>query len=383
MERREVNAKATGEFLAALRKSKGYTQVEVAELLGVTNKTVSKWERGDGLPEISMLPVLAEVYEITADELLAGKRLEKETVEKKELGRQWRYCYEQAEYRLTNLCLIAAAVFLGGFFLVKVLKKYLFGSELSIAAAFTAGLWFWLLGTVLWVIGFRSFIQRIGAIPQEEDKKKLYSDCLERGIKKSSVTAGISGGLIFLSLKAAFLEKLPAAVIVGLLTGIFLQLFLMKRYKIQLKKQLGIVMGILLAGILVSGGFRGFTNAVINKGVAQTLPELEFASLVNHYFQVYNAFKNARNMEGIWPEQEKGDEIVHPEYFDEEIKYHERYADYVGIIRFDYENHTVYRKYSGEALEAEKKTQTNGEFIILLLTCLAVGGYSFLVRRQS
>ncbi|KSV58622.1 helix-turn-helix domain-containing protein [Acetivibrio ethanolgignens] len=46
MERREVNAKATGEFLAALRKSKGYTQVEVAELLGVTNKTVSKWERG-------------------------------------------------------------------------------------------------------------------------------------------------------------------------------------------------------------------------------------------------------------------------------------------------------------------------------------------------
>lgn len=48
-----------GEFLAALRKSKGYTQLEAANLLGVSNKTVSSWETGASCPDISMLPALA------------------------------------------------------------------------------------------------------------------------------------------------------------------------------------------------------------------------------------------------------------------------------------------------------------------------------------
>ena len=67
-----------GEFLAALRKSKGYTQQEVADTLGVSNKTVSSWETGASCPDISMLPVLAELYGVTCDELIRGKRLSSE-----------------------------------------------------------------------------------------------------------------------------------------------------------------------------------------------------------------------------------------------------------------------------------------------------------------
>lgn len=63
-----------GEFIAALRKSKGYTQQEVARQLGVSNKTVSSWETGASCPDISMLPVLAELYGVTCDELLRGRR---------------------------------------------------------------------------------------------------------------------------------------------------------------------------------------------------------------------------------------------------------------------------------------------------------------------
>lgn len=66
---------AVGEFLAALRKSKGYTQQEVADHLGVSNKTVSSWETGASCPDISMLPALAELYEVTCDEIVRGRRL--------------------------------------------------------------------------------------------------------------------------------------------------------------------------------------------------------------------------------------------------------------------------------------------------------------------
>lgn len=64
-----------GEFLASLRKSKGYTQQEAADLLGVSNKTVSNWETGASCPDISMLPALAELYGVTCDEIVRGKRI--------------------------------------------------------------------------------------------------------------------------------------------------------------------------------------------------------------------------------------------------------------------------------------------------------------------
>ena len=69
-------AKTTmGEFLAILRKSKGMTQQDAADRLGVSNKTVSSWETGASSPDISLLPVIAELYGVTCDELLRGERI--------------------------------------------------------------------------------------------------------------------------------------------------------------------------------------------------------------------------------------------------------------------------------------------------------------------
>lgn len=63
----------TGSYLAALRKGAGMTQQEVADRLGVSNKTISKWESGGGFPDIAILPALAELYGVTADDILAGE----------------------------------------------------------------------------------------------------------------------------------------------------------------------------------------------------------------------------------------------------------------------------------------------------------------------
>ena len=61
-----------GEFLSILRKSKGLTQQEVADALGVSNKTVSSWETGASCPDIGMLHAIAELFGVTCDELLRG-----------------------------------------------------------------------------------------------------------------------------------------------------------------------------------------------------------------------------------------------------------------------------------------------------------------------
>lgn len=76
-----------GKTIATLRKAKGWTQVELAEKLNVSDKTVSKWESEAGFPEISQLPAMATLFGVTIDYLMTGKTLEKEivTISKAEL----------------------------------------------------------------------------------------------------------------------------------------------------------------------------------------------------------------------------------------------------------------------------------------------------------
>ncbi len=63
-----------GGFLATLRKANGYTQQEVAEKLGVSNKTLSSWETDKTCPDLTLIPVLADLYGVSADEILRAER---------------------------------------------------------------------------------------------------------------------------------------------------------------------------------------------------------------------------------------------------------------------------------------------------------------------
>lgn len=62
-----------GKTIATLRKSKGWTQVELAERLNVSDKAVSKWESEGGLPEITQFPILAKLFDVSIDYLMTGK----------------------------------------------------------------------------------------------------------------------------------------------------------------------------------------------------------------------------------------------------------------------------------------------------------------------
>lgn len=69
----------TGQFISERRRAIGLTQKELAERLGVTNKAVSKWETGGGMPDVSMLRKLSQILEVSVDELLAGEYTKRET----------------------------------------------------------------------------------------------------------------------------------------------------------------------------------------------------------------------------------------------------------------------------------------------------------------
>ena len=66
--------KSIGSFLSELRKEKGLTQKEIADFLNVSDKTVSHWECDKYSPDISVIPVLAEFFGVTCDEILKGER---------------------------------------------------------------------------------------------------------------------------------------------------------------------------------------------------------------------------------------------------------------------------------------------------------------------
>lgn len=69
-----MNAKLTGRFIQQKRKDMKLTQTELAELLQVTDKAISRWETGEGFPEVTMLPRLATIFNVTIDDLLNGEQ---------------------------------------------------------------------------------------------------------------------------------------------------------------------------------------------------------------------------------------------------------------------------------------------------------------------
>lgn len=64
-----------GNFLRELRKEKGLTQEELAEKLGISSKSISRWENGNTMPDLGILVELAELYDVDIKEIIDGERM--------------------------------------------------------------------------------------------------------------------------------------------------------------------------------------------------------------------------------------------------------------------------------------------------------------------
>ena len=149
MEKRTI-----GGLIAALRKANGLTQRELAEKLGVSDKTVSRWERDEGLPDLALIPVLAEIFGVTCDELLRGARTapqdrETEPSPSSVKGeKQRKHLLAQSLRRFQNRSWIAAGIAVSGLLAAAIanlgfLRAYVgffLGAAVYLAAAICQGI---------------------------------------------------------------------------------------------------------------------------------------------------------------------------------------------------------------------------------------------------
>ena len=75
-----MNQKKMGAFLKTLRKENNLTQEQLAEALGVSNRTISRWETGNNIPDLDMLIILADYFEVEIKELIEGERLKEKEI---------------------------------------------------------------------------------------------------------------------------------------------------------------------------------------------------------------------------------------------------------------------------------------------------------------
>ncbi len=119
-----MEKKTLGTFLAALRRSSGMTQKQLAEKLNVSDKAVSRWERDECAPDLSLIPVIAEIFGITSDELLRGQRKSPGEAplpqEEKKTEKQIRHLLNSAHSRFSINSLIAGTIGAVGFIVAMI-----------------------------------------------------------------------------------------------------------------------------------------------------------------------------------------------------------------------------------------------------------------------
>lgn len=87
-----MNSYVTGKIIKELRESKKITQLELANILNVSDKTISKWETGKGLPDISLIEPLAEALKVSVIELMQGEQITNKNISGNILNSKFYVC---------------------------------------------------------------------------------------------------------------------------------------------------------------------------------------------------------------------------------------------------------------------------------------------------
>ena len=110
-----MERKTIGEFIAVLRKANGLTQRQLAEKLNVSEKSISRWERNETAPDLALIPVIAELFSVTSDELLRGERIDPtEAAPSPKQEKRLSYMFKQALTRHRIHSIVAVGISLCG-----------------------------------------------------------------------------------------------------------------------------------------------------------------------------------------------------------------------------------------------------------------------------
>lgn len=152
-----MNQQQIGAFIAARRKAFGLTQEQLGERLGVTNKTVSRWETGRYMPDLDKLQELASLLGVSVDDLLAAEALQQEEPSKPAVfSLEEKIRYYRRKWRLEHRGLVA---FCGLAWAAGLIAAFLSGYLLLTVAVIQAGLglYAWLRNRMMSYVERRAF----------------------------------------------------------------------------------------------------------------------------------------------------------------------------------------------------------------------------------
>ena len=186
-----MEKKTLGSFLTALRKANGMTQKELADRLNVSDKAVSRWERDENYPDLVLIPVIADIFGVTSDELLRGERSTGEAPRSTERSeRQIRYLVENVTFRYIVGSLIAVAAVICGFILQLVCENNIGNLEPSerVLRVLTTTIMFgvWIAACLFVGLSYWSSLRKLSAGEDSEaaaaGKKKIRTFFLPEAV---------------------------------------------------------------------------------------------------------------------------------------------------------------------------------------------------------
>jgi transcriptional regulator with XRE-family HTH domain len=199
-----------GSFIAALRRAAGMTQRELAERLNVSDKAVSRWERDECAPDLMLIPVIADLFGITADELLRGRRkspsdennVQSEARQERERTlseKSVRALAKKKLEKLRALSLVSAGIGIAGLVVALICDSVFFASKLG----FFLSLLFYVAAIIVEIIAIASFFSAMDTIATssfsssaEERDRTLTDPYRVKGFGWSSIIFTIIGGLM-------------------------------------------------------------------------------------------------------------------------------------------------------------------------------------------
>ncbi len=187
-----MEKKTIGAFISALRRANGMTQRELGERLFVSDKTVSRWERDECTPDLSLIPAIADIFGVTADELLRGERktfapvLQENNTSsdidtpKKDVRseRQFKLLLDRRMTKYKNLSLISAGIGLLGVIVAAIIDL----GVLRAYVAFGISLIFLLGATICQICFYMTFRMRDDDEEDTPDRRACLSDFNEKAL---------------------------------------------------------------------------------------------------------------------------------------------------------------------------------------------------------
>ena len=341
-----MEKKTMGSFLAALRKAKGMTQQEVADKLNVSNKTVSKWERDEGCPEIMMLPLIADLYSVTVDEVLRGERITKE--EKPEIKdtkneKQIKYLIDRATTKFKNLAIIS--VVLG---VASVLLAYTLGDIINYNFLWVGLLINLLLACASVIVIAIAVNNHLSGLNNEEiinndDLQETKKNCVKYisviifltiicliGIILNICFSGLGGGYIALPI-ACILAGIPTYIIWSKLNkklDIEETEKLSPKQKKYRKKHIKVTSIIISVSVVLS-----FILPFVVSTVDQLIPNKESYCFLNGVYEDYENIEEAQNeynrLKAFVVEGKKFYEVISNDYENNILVVQEMKVDFV------------------------------------------------------